>query len=89
MVTPPKEKKLSDGFFQSFLKCSLSMSVSKNTIEKIGHRACLREMTGQTYSIYASTSTLSRALFYGTFFGGWVFKVKIKKKDRKGTKSGT
>ena len=56
------------------------MSVSKNTIEKIGHRACLREMTGQTYSIYASTSTLSRALFHGTFFGGWVFKVKIEKK---------
>ena len=58
------------------------MSVSKNTIEKIGHRACLREMTGQTYSIYASTSTLSRALFHGTFFGGWrqgFSKKKFKK----------
>ena len=66
------------------------MSVSKNTIEKIGRRACLREMTGQTYSIYASTSTLSRASFHGTFFGGKGFQSKnLEKKNRKGTKSGT
>ena len=71
MVTPPKEKKLSDGFFNLSLNVPYQCLFRKNPIEKIGHRACLREMTGQTYSIYASTSTLSRALFHGTFFGGW------------------
>ena len=29
------------------------MSVLKNTIEKIGHRACLRGIIGEFYPIYA------------------------------------
>ena len=29
------------------------MAISKNTIRKTGHHACLREMTDQTYPIYA------------------------------------
>ena len=33
------------------------MSVSKNSIEKIGLRACLGEILGQTYSIYACAGT--------------------------------
>ena len=45
------------------------MSFSEDIIRKTGHRACLREMTGQTYPIYASTSSFSRASFHGTFFG--------------------
>ena len=32
------------------------MAVSKNAIRETGPLACLREMTGQTYLIYASTS---------------------------------
>ena len=40
-------------FLKSFFKCSLHMAISKNTIRKTGHRACLREMTDQTYPIYA------------------------------------
>ena len=57
------------------------MSVSKNTIEKIGHRACLREMTGQTYSIYASTSTYFTVHF--SVAGGKGFQSKsLKKQER-------
>ena len=33
------------------------MSVSKNTIKKIGHRACLGDIMSQTYPIYACTGT--------------------------------
>ena len=47
------------------------MAVSKNAISKEGHLACLREMTGKIYLIYASTSNYSRASFQGTFFGSW------------------
>ena len=49
--------------------CFLPIAVSKNAIRKTGHLACLREMTGQTYLIYASSSNFSRASFQGTFFG--------------------
>ena len=66
------------------------MAVSKNAIRKTGPLACLREMTGQTYLIYASTSNFSRASFQGTFFGigkQGFFEVKIKRKNFKGTKS--
>ena len=47
------------------------MAVSKNAIRKAGHLACLREMTGNTYLIYAPTSNFSCASFQGTFFGSW------------------
>ena len=66
----PQKKKVIRQFFQSFLKCSLPMSVSKNITKKIGHLACLREMTGQTYPTSA-TSAFSRASFHGTFSDGW------------------
>ena len=33
------------------------MSVSKNKIKEIGHCACSRDTTGQTYPIYAITGT--------------------------------
>ena len=33
------------------------MSVLKNTIKEIGHRASLSDMVGQTYPLYACTST--------------------------------
>ena len=42
-----KVKKVISIFLKSFLKCSLHMAIS------IGHHACLREMTDQTYPIYA------------------------------------
>ena len=73
-VIPQKKKKVIRQFFQSFLKCSLLMSVSKNITKKIGHLACLREMTGQTYPTSASTtstSAFSRASFHSTFFDSW------------------
>ena len=59
------------------------MAVSKNAIRKTGHLACLREMTGKTYFIYASTSNFSRASFQGTFFGSGkqgFSKQKLKEK---------
>ena len=54
MITQ-KKKKLSNNFFKNFLKGSLPKSVAKNTIKKIGHRACLKDVVGQTYPIYACT----------------------------------
>ena len=42
------------------------MSVSKNTIKKIGHRACLGYMTGQTCPIYACTSINHARHFIGS-----------------------
>ena len=38
-------------------KCSLPMSVSKNAIRKVGHCACLGDLMGQTYPVYACTGT--------------------------------
>ena len=35
----------------------LTNAVSKNTIKKIGHHACLRDVIGQTYPIYTCTDT--------------------------------
>ena len=73
-VIPQEKKKVIRQFFQSFLKCSLPMSVSKNITKKIGYLACLREMTGQTYPTSASTtstSAFSRTSFHGTFFDSW------------------
>ena len=40
------------------------MSVSKNTIKKIGHCACLGDIKGQTYPIYACTGTNHVASFH-------------------------
>ena len=42
------------------------MSVSKNTIKKIGHRACLGYMTGQTCPIYACTGINHERHFIGS-----------------------
>ena len=33
------------------------MSVSKNAIRKVGHCACLGDLMGQTYPVYACTGT--------------------------------
>ena len=58
-------------FLKSFLKYSLPMSVSEDTIKNIGHCACLRELVGKTSQTYASTNPFLRASFHGTFFGSW------------------
>ena len=50
----PQEKKFSNDFFLTFLKYSSPTSVSKTSIEKIGHRLCLRGILGWSYSIHAS-----------------------------------
>ena len=56
MITQKKKKKVIEQFFLNFLKGSLPKSVAKNTIKKIGHRACLKDVVqGQTYPIYACT----------------------------------
>ena len=44
----PQKKKLSNNFF---FKTCLPMSVLKLIIKKIGHRACLGDIMGQTYPI--------------------------------------
>ena len=40
-------------FFEAFYECSLPSTVSKNTIKMIGHHSRLRDVTGQSYPIYA------------------------------------
>ena len=42
-------------FSETFLEYSLSSTVSKNTIKMIGHHVHLRDVTGQSYPIYACT----------------------------------
>ena len=49
--------KLPMNIFETFPECSLPNTVSKNTIKMIGHHAHLRELMGQSYSIYACTGT--------------------------------
>ena len=44
------------------------MSFSEDTIRKTGHRACLREMTGQTYPTHASTSSFFNARHFTGHF---------------------
>ena len=88
----PQKKKVIRQFFQSFLKCSLPMSLSKNITKKIGHLACLREMTGQTYPLLPLRPLLVhfQAPHFTAHFSiagsKYSFKVKIKKKLT-GTKS--
>ena len=49
-----KRKSFRTIYFSTFLKYSLPMSVSKKTIEKIGHHPCLRGIIGWCYPIHAS-----------------------------------
>ena len=42
-------------FFETFPECSLSSTVSKNTIKMIGHHSRLRDVMGQSDPIYACT----------------------------------
>ena len=42
------------------------MSVSKNTIKKIGHCACLGDIMGQAHHIYARIGTNHARHFIGT-----------------------
>ena len=60
----------------NFLKlsaCILLSIVSKNTIKMIGHQAHLRDVTGQSYLIYACTCA-NRASYSSVqviFCGSW------------------
>ena len=52
------------------------MSVLKNTIKEITHRASLSDMVGQTYPLYACTgikgvSTRVFSSLHSVFCGGW------------------
>ena len=51
----PQNLKLPMNFCETFHHCSLPSTVSKNTIKMIGHHAHLRDVTGQSYPIYACT----------------------------------
>ena len=42
-------------FFETLPECSLPSNVSKKTIKMIGHPARLKDVTGQSYPIYACT----------------------------------
>ena len=51
----PQKKKLPMNFFETFPKCSLPSTVSKNAIKMIGHHSRLRDVMGQSYLICACT----------------------------------
>ena len=53
----PQKLKLLMFFFEIFPECSLPGTVSINTIKMIGNHARLRDVTGQSYTIYACTRT--------------------------------
>ena len=60
------------------------MFVPKNTIKKIYHRACLGDLMGQTYPIYACTATNHTRHFIGSRYvllrlEGRVFKITLLK----------
>ena len=61
----PQKKKLSNNFF---FKTCLPMSVLKLIIKKIGHRACLGDIIGQTYPIDVLTGTDYALYFIGSFY---------------------
>ena len=63
------------------------MSVSKTMVKKIGHRACLGDVVGETYPIYACTGTNQRVIssVHSTFCCSWkqgFLKYHFKKLDR-------
>ena len=81
-----QKQNLLNNSFKTFLKCSSSMSVSKTTVKKIGHRARLG-VVGETYPIYACTGTNQRVIssVHGTFCCSWkqgFLKYHFKKLDR-------
>ena len=49
----PQKLRLQMNFFETFPEYSLPSTVSKKTIKMIGHHARLRDVTGQSYTIYA------------------------------------
>ena len=52
----PQKLNLPMNFFEIFPESSLLSTVLKKTIKMIGHHSRLRDMTGQSYQIYACTS---------------------------------
>ena len=63
------------------------MFVWKNTIKKIGHRAYFGDLIGQTYPIYACTSTNHACNFIGSRYillrlEARVFTIRLEKLDR-------
>ena len=52
----PQKLNLPMNFFETFPESSLLSTVSKKTIKMIGHHSRLRDMMGQSYTIYACTS---------------------------------
>ena len=62
----PQKLKLPMNFFETFPECSLPSTVLKDTIKMIGHHPRLRDVTGQSYPIYACTrANNAGALFIG------------------------
>ena len=49
------------------------MSVLKNTIKEISHRASLSDMVGQTYPLMPVLAPITRAFssLHSVFCGGW------------------
>ena len=87
-MIPPK-KCYYDFFKKRFFLIFPAIVCFKKYIEKIGHRACLRDTTGKTYPIYASTGPAryfigSRYISVAKSKG---FKVTPKKKNLIGIKS--
>ena len=68
----PRKKELSNNFFlKSPYMFLTDVCFEKYKKKKTGHRACFRDMIGQTYPTYACTDTnhVRHFIVWGTFCG--------------------
>ena len=67
----PQKKNFLNGFLETFPEFSLLIPVLKTTVKKICHRACLRDIMGQSYPIDACTNTNHAHYFIGSGYVLW------------------
>ena len=70
----PQKLKLPMNFFETFPECSLPSTVSKNTIQMIGHHARLRDVTGQFMPVLVLiTCVIHQAKLYFAVAGSIIY----------------
>ena len=77
-------------FFETFPKCSLPSTVSKNAIKMIGHHSLLRDVVGQSYLIVPVlvliTHVIHRSTLHYAVARNIVYKSNTRKKNLTGRK---
>ena len=72
-------------FFETFPECSLTSTVSKNTIKTIGHHSRLRDLMDQSYLSYVPvivliTRVVHRSTLHFTVARNIVYKSNTREK---------